>query len=261
MAEANGRRESEAPSSASSDLYTARIPAPENAQPASPTEKNEPTQSVATQAATVADGHSSGMDMSDASSPIVAADRDIEGPSHAGVKRKLSDADAGAASMPNCNQDQLVKKHKTSDSMARPSASADWEPEVWQQVFLHLSPAMLGRFMMASNDFIHYMTNLRAGPATKKAARVMDSNSVWTNSRKNSYPTMPRPLKDFSELEMLRLIGGKTCRSCGRPNVKPDATNPFNAGPGESGVRVIWPFGIRVCGTCFISETTTVRDS
>lgn len=274
MAEVNGRQPSEAPSSSSSDLYTAHASPPKDTQgptDARPSPVNGlPTPQKPAQTPLVVeedDGDlSSDMDVSDASSSTVSAGQDADGPSHAGEKRKLSDADPHAANAlagaPNSKKARLSFPPAYT-SAAAPNTSG-WPPELWQTVFMHLSPAMLSRCLRVCKSFNFYLTHLKASnPAGKKEAtkaRMQDSEAVWTHSRKTAYPTMPRPLLDFSELQMLQLIGGSTCQSCGRPHVKPPATNVFNAGPGETGVRVIWPFRLRLCGTCLTNESLNVSD-
>ncbi|KAM0714835.1 hypothetical protein Q7P37_009299 [Cladosporium fusiforme] len=267
--EVNGRQASEAPSSSSSDLYTAHATPPKEAQGPKDTQLNPMNGHVVPQKPAQPpvvfedDGDlSSEMDVSDASSSTVSADQDAPGPSHAGEKRKLSDTDPHAANA-LAGASEPSKKVKLSFPPAYTGATlpvtAGWPPELWQQVFIQLSPAMLSRCLRVCKSFNFYLTQLKAtNPTGKKGntkARVQDSESVWTHSRKTAYPTMPRPLLDFSELRMLQLIGGTTCQSCGRPHVKPAATNVFNAGPGETGVRVIWPFRLRLCGTCFTNES------
>ena len=268
MAETNGRQASEAPSSSSSDLYTVHTAEPTNPRPAATNGATLPLKPAQVQALPTFehDGDcSSEMDVSDASSSVVPAHLD-PGPAHAGAKRKLSDADLVDTSPANVAQD-IVKKPRISLPIAKPGPSllmaAGWPPEIWQQVFTHLSPAMLSRCLRVCRSFKFCLTQLKALTVPRKRneplARVLDSEALWTQARKHAYPFMPRPLVGFSELQMLQLIGGALCQSCGKPHVRSPVTNIFNAGPGESGVRVIWPFHVRLCGNCFVNESLTVR--
>jgi hypothetical protein len=269
MAETNGRQASEAPSSSSSDLYTAQTAEPTNTQPTATNghvmlQKHAQVQPLPDQED---DGDlSSEMDVSDDSSSTASADP-VAGPSHAGAKRKLSDVDTKDASALPIAQD-AVKKPRMSIPLARPGPNllmtAGWPPELWQQVFTYLSPAMLSRCLRVCRSFKFCLTQLKATNVPRKRnapiARVLDSEALWTQSRKHTYSTMPRPLQGFSELEMLQLFGGASCQSCGKPHARSPVTNVFNAGPGENGVRVIWPFRARLCGKCFTNQSLTVRE-
>lgn len=272
MVEVNGRQASEAPSSSSSDLYAAPATPAKDIQPSKDAQSKPvnghimPQKPAQPPVAFEDDGDlSSEMDVSDASSSTVSADPNAHGPSHAGEKRKLSDTDPQTANTPS-GASVLAKKPRLSfppnyTGAALP-VTAGWPPELWQLVFFQLSPAMLSRCLRVCKNFNFYLTHFKAAnPSGKKdttRAGVQDSEAIWIYSRRMTYPTMPRPLFDFSELRMLQLIGGSTCQSCGRPHVKPPATNVFNAGPGETGVRVIWPFRLRLCGTCFSNESLNV---
>lgn len=269
MADTNGRQASEAPSSSSSDLYAAAHTAePTAPQPTATNGAILPLKPAQTQAPPILedDGDcSSEMDVSDASSSVVPV-HTLSGPAHAGAKRKLSDAELVDASPASVAQD-IAKKPRISLPIAKPGPSllmtAGWPPEIWQQVFTHLSPAMLSRCLRVCRSFKFCLTQLKAPTVPRKKntplARVLESEAMWTQARKHAYPTMPRPLVGFSELQMLQLVGGTSCQSCGKPHVKSSVTNVFNAGPGESGVRVIWPFRVRLCGNCFVNESLTVR--
>jgi hypothetical protein len=266
MAEINGRQASEALSSSSSDLYTAE---PTNTQPTATNGTTMPHEPVQVQPLTDLedDGDlSSDMDVSDDSSSTASADP-VTGPSHAGAKRKLSDVDTQETCALSIAHDP-VKKPRMSIPLARPGPNvlitAGWPPELWQQVFTYLSPAMLSRCLRVCRSFKFCLTQLKATNMPRKKntpiARVLDSEALWTQSRKHTYNTMPRPLQGFSELQMLQLFGGASCQSCGKPHVRSPVTNVYNAGPGENGVRVIWPFRARLCGNCFTNQSLTVRE-
>jgi hypothetical protein len=273
MAEFNGRQASETPStSSSSDLYTADT----KDMPSTATNGSAMLPvSVQTQPTPVYDdaGDASDdmdMDMSDSSSSAASSDMDVQGPAHAGAKRKLSDADmANGTSAATAAQDPMssTKKVKLSlpGALIKPGlpATVGLPPEIWQQVFTHLSPAILSRCLRVCKLFNVCLTQTKAAPpASKKGAthaRAMDSEAIWTQLRKTAYPSLPRPLVGFSELQMLQLIGGNTCQSCGKLHVKHPVNNAFSAGPGETGVRVIFPFHLRLCGSCFTNDSLTVR--
>lgn len=269
MAQTNGRQPSEAPSSSSSDLYAAHAAEPTKTQPSATHGANIPQKTAQAQPwpDLEDDGDSSSeMDVSDSSSSTASSDPESR-PSHAGAKRKLGDTDPRDASVAPAAQ-QVVKKPRKSHPVVghspNPLMTAGWPPELWQQVFMHLSPAMLSRCLRVCRSFKFCLTQLKAPNVPRKrnapVARVLDSEAIWTQARKHTYNTMPRPLLDFSELQMLQLLGGASCQSCGKPHVRSLVTNVFNAGPGESGVRIIWPFRARLCGKCFVDESLTVRE-
>jgi hypothetical protein len=275
MAEFNGRQASETPSSSSSDLYTAQT-ADRKEMPSTATNGTTmPPTSVKPQPTTAYDdaGDASDdmdMDMSDSSSSAASSDMDVQGPAHAGAKRKMSDADmengAGAATAAH-DSSASTKKVKLSlpSALNKPDLppTVGLPPEIWQQVFTHLSPAILSRCLRVCKLFNVCLTQMKAAPpASKKSAthaRAMDSEVIWSQLRKSSYPSLPRPLVGFSELQMFQLIGGNTCQSCGKLHVKHPVNNAYSAGPGETGVRVIFPFHLRLCGSCFTNDSLTVR--
>jgi hypothetical protein len=184
----------------------------------------------------------------------------------AGAKRKFSDMHRKETNLATGAQDTR-KKPRTFLPITKPGPSllttAGWPPELWQQVFTYLSPAMLSRCLRVCRSFKFCLTQLKATSIPRKRnaplARVLESERLWTQARNHAYPTMPRPLIGFSELRMLQLIGGALCQSCGKLPVRSHMTNVFNGGPGKSDVRVIWPFHVRLCGDCFINESITVR--
>ncbi|GAB1741409.1 hypothetical protein NU219Hw_g6642t1 [Hortaea werneckii] len=178
-----------------------------------------------------------------------------------GTKRKLSDAaeDDNLDSLEQALHEDPSKKRKHSLSPPSPVAAttdtsapvASLPPELWQYIFLRLSPAMLSRCLRVCRAFNTYLTKTKAQPTLSTAkkpkdpekdkVKTVDSDSIWAEARKLYFPNMPRPLMRCSELTMLQLIGG-----------------PFSAGPGPYGLRVVWPFGIRTCGQCF--DQHTIKD-
>ncbi|KAK4635272.1 hypothetical protein CLAFUW4_00833 [Fulvia fulva] len=277
---ANGRSASEAPSD-DEDFYgddTPTCPTLDH----QPTQENHPQENHTQEepaAATVAtattatattnpeavngddedDESSSEMDFSSPSRPSTPEPATLPAASptaHAGAKRKLSDATDANNVAPVPTQES-AKKRKLSTASAKQDGEKPRIPqlpaEVWQRVFVHLPPAMLCRCLRVCKSFNQWLTSTSAPPTARKDTpkiQVLDSESIWTNSRKTFFPTLPRPLAQFSELGMLKLVGGRSCQFCHRPPVPSPATTVLNAGPGPNGLRVIWPFGIRSCGLC-----------
>ncbi|KAI9838695.1 MAG: hypothetical protein M1819_005009 [Sarea resinae] len=131
-------------------------------------------------------------------------------------------------------------------------------PEIWQHVFTFLSPRSLGRMLRVNRAFNAYLSeSVRDGKdvASQPSGRLqqLETEVIWSASRKRFCPSMPRPLHDFSELAMWKLVLGNKCQFCERlegPSSDGKQTTIWEAGPGETGVRIIWPFGIRSCGPC-----------
>lgn len=289
---AHERADSEAPSSSSSDFYTADASSPElpaavppragtgagagtdaaMARAHSPDPHAPKPNTAAFPESANGDDDDSGseMDCSSPSAPSSPAQQPAPAlmPAaavahhYAGAKRKLSDTVEADNVAPLASLEDPAKKRKLLmsaspvDAPGAPPRTARLPAEVWQRVFMHLSPAMLCRCLRVCKPFNLYLTRLAAAPVSRAPkrdqtrARVVDSESIWIHSRKNHFTTMPRPLAAFSELDMLKLVGGRTCQFCARTPTPSPATSLFNAGPGAHGLRVIWPFGIRTCGSC-----------
>ncbi|PIB01796.1 hypothetical protein CB0940_01717 [Cercospora beticola] len=270
-------------SSDSSDFYSAEPAAPSDAQPRAQTapdanivDSTAPAVLPGSNGDIVADApdaqedaiatrdgddqdSSSEMDLSDESRPPTPAHKDApsspsatenaiaEPPaSHPGAKRKLSDVEESADGEVQVADDQ-AKKQKTSPQLPQLS------PAIWQRIFYLLPPAMLCRCLRVCKDFNRFLTEMKAPQAPQKdkfTARVVDSEAIWIQSRKNYFPQLPRPLRQHSELDMLQLVGGQACQFCGKLPSPVPATSVFNCGPGTDGVRVIFPFAVRTCGAC-----------
>lgn len=139
-----------------------------------------------------------------------------------------------------------------------PPAYLKCTPECWQEIFSYLPPVMLARCLRLSRRFNGYLTRLTPSPPLPKRAdsrvvRVRDSDSVWAEARKAYFPQLPKPLKQCNERTMIRLIGGRHCETCNKEPTGLPAQTPitqYTAGPGVNGVRVVFAFGVRVCGPC-----------
>ncbi|KAI7517329.1 hypothetical protein KC316_g20781, partial [Hortaea werneckii] len=144
-----------------------------------------------------------------------------------GTKRKLSDAaeDDNLDALEQALHEDPSKKRKHSLSPSSPVGAttdtsapvASLPPELWQYIFLRLSPAMLSRCLRVCRAFNSYLTKTKAQPTLSTAkkpkdpekdkVKTVDSDSVWAEARKLYFPNMPRPLMRCSELTMLQLIG------------------------------------------------------
>jgi hypothetical protein len=135
--------------------------------------------------------------------------------------------------------------------------TANLPAEVWQHVFLYLTPDDLSRCLRVSRLFRSYLTDLTGTmsvrlPLRRNGLKILDSEAIWTSARKQFAPNLPRPLAGFTEMHMFQLLGGRDCQACGALPLQPNQpTTPFDAGPGHGGVRIIWSFSARLCSECF----------
>ncbi|KAI9769653.1 MAG: hypothetical protein M1840_003890 [Geoglossum simile] len=133
-------------------------------------------------------------------------------------------------------------------------------PEIWHYVFGFIPPEDLARLLRVSQAFNKFLTpptndsiQLPTVVGQNTELQTLEADSIWSASRKLFYSDLPRPPLSMSELDMWKLLCGRACQFCGKPS-PPVASNPvenqFEPGPGEDGVKIIWQFGVRSCGTC-----------
>ena len=137
--------------------------------------------------------------------------------------------------------------------------------EIWQHIFCFVPPVFLGRLLRVNRTFNELLTFARSSelPNTQSngVLRLLAPETIWAASRKRFCPGLPRPLEGCNELDMWRLLRGNDCQICGKKKVLLttfDSTNPWHCGPGQEGVRIIWPFGIRSCGPCMHGRSEKV---
>lgn len=138
--------------------------------------------------------------------------------------------------------------------------------ELWQYIFCFVPPVSLGRLLRVNHAFNAYLTLDKANesqpaPSPPSVVKPMSAQSVWVASRKRFCPGLPKPLRGLQELDMWRLLRGRNCQVCGENRVlgfNSNSDSPWDSGPGDKGVRVIWPFGIRCCGRCLQTSSEKV---
>ncbi|KAI9713299.1 MAG: hypothetical protein M1812_006658 [Candelaria pacifica] len=144
-----------------------------------------------------------------------------------------------------------------------PSDKSKLPAEIWHYIFSCVSPVSLGRLLQVNRSFKSYLVP-NAQPSPVSASRSTGflnpqlAEAIWRAARHLHYPAMPKPLRSRSELENWSLIRDTSCQLCSKqPGSTAEATNrnPWEAGPGQSGVRVVWPFGVRCCGSCLSEHT------
>lgn len=134
-------------------------------------------------------------------------------------------------------------------------------PAVWQHVFLRCSLFDLGRLLQVNRSFHSYLTHVQEVSVSDPdpgSLRLLKSDSVWAAAR-NALPVKsPKPLPGFSELQTWQLVWSRRCQFCQRLDLGTTGDKLWQKGPGNHGVRTIWPFAIRACGGCLVERCQTV---
>lgn len=128
---------------------------------------------------------------------------------------------------------------------------------LWRYIFCFVPPVFLGRLLLVNRAFNSYLTTSESvlGPAMSLRGIVqpLTAEAIWIASRKRFAPGLPKPIHGLQELDMWRLLVGQHCQHCGhvRGGISPTPSESlWEGGPGASGVRIIWPFGLRCCSSC-----------
>ena len=138
--------------------------------------------------------------------------------------------------------------------------------ELWHHVFRFVPPVFLGHLLRVNRAFHSYLTFSPQGPKPveglpHKGVQPLEPEAIWAASRKRFAAGVPRPLRGLHELDMWRLLRGKSCQLCGirkSSGALPGNENPWEAGPGDQSMRVIWSFGVRCCGPCLEKSSEKV---
>ncbi|KAI9848496.1 MAG: hypothetical protein M1838_000496 [Thelocarpon superellum] len=156
------------------------------------------------------------------------------------------------------HQPKRLKRSDHARSAPRPQDRSSLTPEIWQHVFPFVPPPDLATLLRVSSHFRAWLTPSRSTGAPHDTA-----NAIWVASRRRFLPEMPKPLSGFTELDMWRLVGGKSCHFCGKRDLASAITAPYVSRPdhpwepalGENRVRPIWPFRLRSCGSCLLERS------
>lgn len=148
------------------------------------------------------------------------------------------------------------------DNSCKPSAL----PAVlWQHILCYVPPVYLGRMLSLNHAFHTYLTPGKIEkepiPLPSNTVQSIKAETIWAISRRRFCPGIPRPIHGSNELEMWKLLKGNGCQICEQVKVDTPGANPqdpWEAGPGDTGVRVVWPFGLRCCGRCLQENTQKV---
>ena len=152
-------------------------------------------------------------------------------------------------------------------SQRGPTLVSSLSVQIWQRVFCFVPPVFLGRLLRVNRSF-HSLLNPKMSPIyhdpaeNTGAAMYQSAETIWAASRRRFCPGLPKPLHGLSELQMWRLLRGSDCQLCATRSslLTPSPTSSlWESGPGATGVRIIWPFGIRCCGKCLRIHSEKVR--
>lgn len=137
----------------------------------------------------------------------------------------------------------------------------------WQHIFCYVPPVFLGRMLSVNHAFNTILTPGQSEedptPLPNSIIQPLKAEAIWALSRRRFCPGVPRPIHGLMELEMWKLLKGNGCQICEKVKVDTFVANPqdpWESGPGDTGVRVIWPFGLRCCGPCLQDNTQKVPD-
>lgn len=182
-------------------------------------------------------------------------------------KRKLEE---GTPFSPGKRRRFSFPSHQNFSPLSSLGSCKNLPPEIWQYIFRYLSPHSLGRLLSVNRAFLMYLTRIVQPPegyTSSGVCKLLSSERVWSLSRKAFNPGFPRPMIDFSERDMWALAGSRParrycqfCRKLGE-SILPPRSNAWEQGPGPNGVRIIWPFGIRTCGSCLEQMCQKVRQT
>lgn len=191
----------------------------------------------------------------------------------------MVDSLAPAGEAPSPRQDEHVienlsriKRPKANDygigTGADLSCKSSALPAVlWQHIFCYVPPVFLGRMLSVNHAFNTFLTPGRSEkdptPLSNSILQPLKAEAIWAVSRRRFCPGLPRPIHGLNELEMWKLLRGHGCQNCEQVKVDTPVASPqdpWESGPGDAGVRVVWPFGLRCCGRCLQANTQKVSD-
>lgn len=170
-------------------------------------------------------------------------------------KRKAADVLSVA------DKKRKLATHAASCTSTQLTNCAGLPPAVWQHVFFFCSLADLGRLIQVNRSFRSYLTDVSDIPllAPETACLPLSlSEALWASARKAYNSNAPKPLSGLRELHMWQLVWSKRCEFCNKLDTSLPGEKLWQQGPGEAGVRTIWPFGIRACGPCLMQQCQTV---
>jgi hypothetical protein len=148
----------------------------------------------------------------------------------------------------------------TSGKLAKGKPRAPHLPlDIWQHICSFLEPVFLGRLICVDRALNALLDPQKPIPE-HLVKKNLTQNDVWSASRKRQLPGFPRPMSWTSELTTWKLLLGTSCQFCERraSNSSTTIQSPWTLGPGQEGVRIVWPFAVRSCGKCLTTRMTKV---
>ncbi|GAM91445.1 hypothetical protein ANO11243_094950 [Dothideomycetidae sp. 11243] len=210
-----------------------------------------------------------GLYASDAPQAPVVADRPSSDDAYLDDLNTDNEAGSGNDTRPGASKrllddaDEVPQPKRVRFDTPRPTLASLSLP-VLQHILGFLAPSDLITCLHVNRRMRQSLT-IEHVPITNNAHTLstVDGNEIWRTSRTLFLPQLQDPLEGLSEMQMLFLLLGNRCEQCNQPpTFFPPKTVFWNYGPGrngsQTGVRIIWPFGIRLCGTCF--ESSTAKD-
>ncbi|KAL8995786.1 MAG: hypothetical protein Q9169_004544 [Polycauliona sp. 2 TL-2023] len=136
--------------------------------------------------------------------------------------------------------------------------------ELWHHVFRFVPPVFLGRLLRVNRAFHSYLTSEVPGPTDasfSRGVRPLNAESIWAASRKLYARTLPKPLRGLKELDMWRLLLGKSCQICGQTkDPAPMDIDLLLSSDFPSFLRLALPFALVSTSMNYIPKAL-VRDS
>lgn len=171
------------------------------------------------------------------------------------AKRKAEDLSSVA------DKKRKLDTHVSSSVPTQLGHCAGLPPAVWQHIFSFCSLADLGRLIQVNRSFHSYLTdvsNVSLSEPEHGCLHLLKSEALWASARNAYNSNAPKPLSGLTELQMWQLVWSKRCQFCNKLDASTPGEKIWQQGPGEAGVRTIWPFGIRACGPCLMQHCQTV---
>lgn len=178
-------------------------------------------------------------------------------PSMERSKRKQGDAEAalGVDTHPRTHKKLKLDQDVAAEASVRrlPQDKSLLSAAIWHRIFTFTPPKTLGNLLLVNKLFNRFLepsssvSSQVTASLPPSAAKSLLPDVIWRTSRRAFWPFMPHPLKGKSELDMWRLACSRKCQACHKVEAENPASSPY---PGLDGVAVVWPFGIRRCGSC-----------
>ncbi|KAI1180543.1 hypothetical protein F4777DRAFT_252097 [Nemania sp. FL0916] len=194
-------------------------------------------------------------------------------PPEARVDADLSQAeiDSKKRKTPSVDIFVPIKKAKVTEGSGQSSqspSSLQLPAEVWQHIFTFLQPKMLGRLLSVSRAFNSLLDS--SSGHSPDARLSLDTGSlpdlkpeiIWQLSRRRFWPTMPTPLRGYTELQMWQLACQKKCQfhnGIGQLVSSHSDSSQYVDEKHDSS-QPIWPFALNSCRPCLMKRITKEVD-